>query len=260
MCRVSRNPRFWFPVVAALLLRAPLDVLAAETLQRQAQAALDGDTLSLAGEGELRLIGIRAPKGGARGDARDRVWAERAQTLLQGLAAGKTLSLELGETSRDRRGRILAQATAADGAWLQGALLEAGLARVETFADNHARAAEMLAIEAAAREAGRGLWSDPRYRVVTAAEAERLVEGYYLVEGRVQRVVERRDRYYLDFGQDWRRDFSVAIWKRDRARFRAQGMDPPELANAALRVRGWVRMLHGPMIEASHPEQIERLP
>ena len=78
--------------------------------------------------------------------------------------------------------------------------------------------------------------------------------------GRVVRVVERRDRFYLDFGQDWRRDFSVTILKRDRTAFKTAGVDPTELADARLRVRGWMRMFNGPMIDATHPQQIERLP
>ena len=154
----------------------------------------------------------------------------------------------------------MVQATTDQGLWLQGALLEAGLARVETFADNHRRASDMLAIEAAARGAGRGLWSDPRFRVLGAAEAETAGEGFHLVEGRVVRVVERRDRFYLDFGQDWRRDFSVTILKRDRAAFKTAGLDPAELGDARLRVRGWMRMFNGPMIDLTHPQQIERLP
>jgi hypothetical protein len=73
----------------------------------------------------------------------------------------------------------------------------------------------------------------------------------------VLRVTERRDRLYLDFGPDWRRDFTVSIAKRDRAAFRAAGIDPAGLLDASVRVRGWVRVHNGPMIEATHPEQIE---
>ena len=227
-------------------------VSAAERVR--AEAALDGDTLALEGGAALRLAGIRAPKGA--GEAR---FAGPARDTLNALAAGQTLTLQTGGPEHDRHGRILAQATRADGVWLQGAMLEAGLARVETFADNRARAAEMLAAEEAARNAGRGMWADRRYRVLTPEEAERAGDGFHLVEGRVQRVTERRGRFYLDFGADWRRDFTVAIALGERARFRAQGLDPPGLEGARLRVRGWMRRYNGPMIEATHPEQIERL-
>lgn len=238
---------------AAGLVAAALAASAAAIERVRAEAALDGDTLALEGGAVLRLAGIRAPKGEA--EAR---FAEAARAKLTALAAGQALTLQIAGPERDRHGRIPAQATRADGVWLQGAMLEAGLARVETFADNPARAAEMLALEAAARQARRGLWGDRRYRVLTPKEAERAGDGFQLVEGRVERVTERRGRFYLDFGADWRRDFTVAIALGDRARFRAAGLDPAGLEGAVLRVRGWMRRLNGPMIEATHPEQIER--
>jgi micrococcal nuclease len=214
---------------------------------------LDADTLRLEDGREIRLMGLRVSRPADR-------WSQAARELLQDRALGRQVALDPPEPPTDRRGRLLAQVTTAGGLWLQGLLLEAGLARVETFADNHQGAPEMLAIEAAARGAGRGLWSEPRFRVLSAAEAETAGEGFHLVEGRVVRMVERRDRFYLDFGQDWRRDFSVTILKRDRAAFKAAGLDPADLADARLRVRGWMRMFNGPMIDATHPQQIERLP
>lgn len=225
------------------------DPIRAETVT----AVLDADTLRLDDSREVRLAGLRISRPADR-------WSHAARALLQDRALGRPVTLDPPEAPTDRRGRLLVQATTDQGLWLQGALLEAGLARVETFADNHRRASDMLAIEAAARGAGRGLWSDPRFRVLGAAEAETAGEGFHLVEGRVVRVVERRDRFYLDFGQDWRRDFSVTILKRDRAAFKTAGVDPAELADARLRVRGWMRMFNGPMIDATHPQQIERLP
>lgn len=214
---------------------------------------LDADTLRLEDGREIRLAGLRVSRPVDR-------WSRAARELLQDRAQGRQVTLEPPAPAQDRRGRLLAQVTTADGLWLQGLLLEAGLARVETFADNPWRVPEMLAIEVAARGAGRGLWSEPRFRVLGAAEAETAGEGFHLVEGRVVRVVERRDRFYLDFGQDWRRDFSVTVLKRDRAAFKAAGLDPAELADARLRVRGWMRMFNGPMIDATHPQQIERIP
>jgi len=250
-------------VIAGLLAPALLSAAAGPALAQEAPGrpvhaagAIDGETLALADGGELRLIGLLVPAEPARR-------AEEARAELERIAAGRELTLAVGERARDRRGRLLAQAVTADGVWLQGALLAAGLARVETFADNCARAGEMLAIERTARAARRGLWADARFRVLQAAQAETapegLQDGFQLVEGRVLEVSERRDRFYLDFGRDWRRDFSVSIRKRDRARFRAAGLDPATLQGAVLRVRGWLRKWNGPLIEATHPEQFERL-
>ena len=43
------------------------------------------------------------------------------------------------------------------------------------------------------------------------------------------------------------------------AAFTAAGIDLTALAGKRLRVRGWVMWRNGPMIEATHPEQIELL-
>ncbi len=235
--------------VLALALLCGLRPAAAGSVE----TVTEGDTLRLTDGREVRLAGLRIARPADR-------WTDQARALLQRIVQGRSLVLDPADPPKDRRGRLLAQATLDTGIWLQGAVLEAGLARVETFADNHRRAGDMLAAEAAARGAGRGLWSDPRFRILSAADAEKAGEGFHLVEGRVTRVVERRDRFYLDFGQDWRRDFSVAILKRDRAAFKAAELDPADLADARLRVRGWMRMFNGPMIDLTHPQQIERLP
>ena len=44
-----------------------------------------------------------------------------------------------------------------------------------------------------------------------------------------------------------------------RRLFRRAGLDPLALEGRWLRVRGWLKKWNGPMIEATHPEQIELL-
>jgi endonuclease YncB( thermonuclease family) len=250
--------------VTTVLGLRPMPVAAEDFARMQragsvrAERALDSDTLALSDGRELRLIGISAPKSMSRGPVY--AVAEAARQELDRLAAGRTLTLYVGGRDRDRHRRILAHAVAEDGTWLQGAMLAAGLARVETFADNRARAGEMLAAEAAARSARRGIWAEPRYRVLTPEQADRIRDAYQIVEGRVVRVSEEKGRYELEFTPDGKRGFIVAIPSRQRAEFRAAGLDPAALAGAGLRVRGWIHRRLGPQLVASHPEQIERLP
>ncbi len=62
-------------------------------------------------------------------------------------------------------------------------------------------AAERLRIEDEARSQGLGLWADPRYAVVDAADAEALRRNggrLVVIEGRVRRVGFGRSRLYLD--------------------------------------------------------------
>jgi micrococcal nuclease len=67
-------------------------------------------------------------------------------------------------------------------------------------------------------------------------------------------------RIYLNFAEDWRRDFTVSIERKNADAFAAAGIDLKGLAGKTIRARGWLQWRNGPMIEATHPEQIELVP
>ena len=52
----------------------------------------------------------------------------------------------------------------------------------------------------------------------------------------------------------------MAIGAPARRLFAAAGLAPDSLKGRRIRVRGWLRSRYGPLIEATHPEQIELLP
>ena len=78
-----------------------------------------------------------------------------------------------------------------------------------------------------------------------------------LVEGQVLSVGGSSSRTYLNFGADFRTDFTVSVAGRDRRTFAAAGLDLKGLEGHIIRVRGWLDSINGPMVEATHPEQIE---
>ena len=133
------------------------------------------------------------------------------------------------------------------------------MARVYSFADNRGLVAEMLALERQARAARRGIWGLRFYRTRAAEEAGRWLGGFELVEGRVLAVGLVRRRAYLNFGEDWRSDFTIALDPETRRLFEAEGIDLKAYEGRRLRVRGWLKSRNGPMIEVTHPEQIELL-
>ncbi|HUU65954.1 MAG TPA: hypothetical protein VMW57_01560 [Methyloceanibacter sp.] len=63
----------------------------------------------------------------------------------------------------------------------------------------------------------------------------------------------------MNFTQDWRSDFTITIARRDLAASEASGLDLARLPGTRVRVRGVVEWWNGPMIAATHPEQIEVL-
>jgi endonuclease YncB( thermonuclease family) len=221
----------------------------------------DGDTVILDDGRTVRLVGIQAPKL-PLGRPGFPTWplAPEARRALEGLSFNRRVTPYFGGARMDRYGRVLAHLARDDGLWLQGALLARGLARVYTFEDNRAAAREMYALERAARAAAHGIWSLPYYRVRSAGEAERHVGGFELVEGRILDVAVVHGRGYLNFGADWRTDFTIVVPKRASATFRPVfGRKMEKLQGKRVRVRGWLRRYNGPMIESTHPEQIEVL-
>jgi endonuclease YncB( thermonuclease family) len=226
-----------------------------------AASITDGDTLELADGRIVRLVGIQAPKL-PLGRPNFPTWplAPEAGAALAALAQGRRLTPWFGGARGDRHGRVLAHLVREDGLWLQGEMLARGMARVYTFEDNRAVAAAMYALERQARAGRLGIWAHPFYRVLADGEADRHIGTFQLVEGRVLEAALVRGQGYLNFGADWRTDFTVAVPKRALATFRAAfGRKLEGLQGKRIRVRGWLRRFNGPMIEATHPEQIEVL-
>jgi len=248
-------------LLAGLPAAPPVRAALAPGESGQVTAVSDGDTLIIDGRLEVRLVGIQAPKL-PLGRAGFKAWplADEARTALADMTLGKRLRLAYGGQRIDRHGRALAQLYDQEGRWVQGEMLRLGLARVYTFADNVALAAEMLALEREARAAGRGIWALGFYRILPADAAAAAIGSFQIVEGEVQRVASAKGRTYLNFGADWRQDFTISVAGRDRSVMERQGLDFAALAGRRVRVRGWLESLNGPLIELTHAEQLELLP
>nr|WP_207455914.1 thermonuclease family protein [Azospirillum sp. SYSU D00513] len=234
----------------------------AEAAPVRVAAVIDGDTLELADGRRVRLAGILAPKAVAAGDpgSGERRLADSATAALRALAQGRAVS-PAGLAPTDRHGRLLTQLVRDDGLWIQQALVSGGHVRVQTRPDARERAAELLAAEAEARGAGRGLWRSAGYAVRPADPdlLHRHRDSFQIVEGRVLAAALAGGAAYLNFGADRRTDVTVRIAPAALRLFARAGVDPLAFQGRAVRVRGWVGLRNGPMIEASHPEQIELL-
>ncbi|MEM7168686.1 MAG: thermonuclease family protein [Pseudomonadota bacterium] len=223
---------------------------------------IDGDTILLENGRQIRLVGIQAPKL-PLGRKNVTAWplAAEARQTLENLVLGRQVTYAFGGSQEDRHGRLLGHLFLDDGAWVQGEMLRAGLARVYSFADNRALAADMLALETAARDDRRGIWALAFYQVRDPIEAARHINGFELVAGRVLDAAVVRGRAYLNFGTNWRDDFTISLAPAVTKRFEDEGIDIiGTYRNKKVRVRGWLESFNGPMIEATHSEQIEILP
>jgi len=64
---------------------------------------------------------------------------------------------------------------------------------------------------------------------------------------------------YLNFGKNWRDDFTVSIAPENKRVFSKQSINPLEWNGKILRVRGWVEDYNGAYIEIDHPQAVEVL-
>lgn len=219
--------------------------------QAMVRSVTDGAEMVLDDGRTLRLAGIDAPRPRTP-------LAERAKAALEKLLLGREVELRYAGNRRDRHGRVIAQLFAGR-RWVQGELLSRGLARVAGSADNRLGLTEMLAREAKARKARRGLWRDPFYAVRQAEEAGRFAGSFQLVEGRIVDGATVDGQVFLNFAEDWRHAFSLRFAAETIRLFRAEGIDVMALRGERVRVRGWIHGGERPTIDVTFPEQIEQL-
>ena len=211
---------------------------------------LDGRTLELDDGRTVRLAGIEP------------ITSPAGPAATARLIVGQQVTLRGEDDTPDRYGRQRAFAYfAVSDALLQTTLLEQGLALFAADVADKECALALLAAEAVARKAKRGIWADPA-AIKNAESSDDIVAriGHFsLIEGKVLSVRQAGATTYLNFGRNWTRGFAVTISRKLQPAFDAAGMSLKSLENRRVRVRGWVEMRGGPRIEALRVGQIELL-
>jgi micrococcal nuclease len=202
---------------------------------------------------EVRLAGIDAVD-----DLRSREWLSRE-------LVGQNVQLAYDGLRRDRFNRALAQIYVRRGDtlhWVQAEMVEAGIARVYSHADNFRATTQLLLLENDARQASRGLWAEAS-NAVRGTNPDALAQDIGSVQIVAGRVIDATrlssGRVYLNFGNNYRTDFTVVVESRDMALFEEGGLDLTSLETRNVRVRGWIDEENGPIMRLDHPERIEVL-
>lgn len=197
---------------------------------------------------------------------RQEPWASLAETRLRELLSLGEARLIYAGRSEDRYGRQIAHVHVDTGheiLWVQSVLVEEGLALVRSYPENRAQTEHLLEIEARARRLGRGAWAQGGSFTIAQPDPNGLaqsLDSFQIVEGRVIEATRARSGdIYLNFGTDWRTDFTVKIPEEAVARFDDAALKAEHLGGAHIRVRGWLKNENGPMIELDHPEALELL-
>lgn len=234
---------------------------------RTAVRVTDGETFVLDDGAEVRLVGAMSPRA-SDAAAEHASWPleDQSRRELEAMILGKPAALAFAGRRSDRYGRLLAQVfVAGEGnpRWVQGHMLSHGMARAYSMPESTACMDELLSQERIAREARIGLWSEAVYQIRSGERVKellRLRSTYQIVEGRVGSTSERRGRIFVNFGQDWRQDFTASLNAAAAKLSATSGLKAQELVGRRVRIRGWIERRGGPYVEVHDPHQIELLP
>lgn len=222
------------------------------------KAVIDPQTIQLEDGHIVRLTGIDFPdfNPDEPGD-----FSLTAMQILRDMLVGKTVLLyqtvNREEGRINRMGQDIAQVQReSDKVWVQGTLLSLGLARVRTAQRNPEMAQQMYDLELAAMKDKAGIWENYS-KVLPPEEAEAHEGSFQIVEGRIESAALKQNRIYLNFGKDWKTDFTISIAPEDKRAFSKQNLDPLQWNGKQVRVRGWIESYNGPYMQISHPAAIE---
>ncbi|MBC7767222.1 MAG: thermonuclease family protein [Phycisphaerales bacterium] len=241
--------------------------------------AFSGDGLELDTGLVVFLAEIDAPRG-------DAAYAAQAQGELEALTLHREVLLTYGGTKRwigrpregeeaPREAAIAHVFVKSEGGrwfWLQHELVSRGAAYVRPRRDNHARAAELIEIEAQARAAERGLWGERDYRPVNVRSAVRTAmeananclrgdAPYRLVEGRISeaRAFERRASLAMEGAPTETPPFAIVVFGESFSSW--DGPPLASLTGARVLARGPLGVYRGqPQLCLDHASQLEVLP
>lgn len=249
--------------------------------QARVVRALSGDTLELDNGLRVFLAEVEAPRG-------DEPYAAQSQAELEALALHRTVLLAYGGTRRwtpharsDQQearqppaqtaiAHVFVQSEGGRWFWLQGALVGRGAVMVHPRRDNHARAAELLSLEAQARNAQHGLWGNPAYHPMSAHAAsdvalafnQTCMRGqapYRIVQGAIHeaQVLDKRAALTLQSeGAD--PPFTLVVFGNTFSHW--DGPPLASLTGARVRVRGALGVFHGaPQLCLDDSRQLEVL-
>ena len=224
---------------------------------------IDGLTLLLSDKSIVRLSSLDIPdyadpNGGE-------IMLQARQALEDILPEGTEIMFY--QTRNRKKGRLnrmghqLAHLqTKKDEIWINGVLLSKGLARAFPSDANPEMAVPMYEIENTARSGKLGLWGEDFWPALTVDNAQQGIGHYQVVEGLVRKSASVKNNVYLNFGPDWKTDFSVMIKPPVRKTLARAGLDPLSLSHKTIRVRGYLRTYNGPLIELEHAAHLELIP
>lgn len=209
---------------------------------------IDGDTMEISGGERVRLLGIDAPESGE-------ALSDLATDRLKELTVSGSVTLEICE-DRDIYGRLLATVRT-ERVNVNRSLLREGMALPMLIPPcGRSVAVEVLAAAAQGALSGKGIYSLKGYGIISHIEAGNHIGEHAIVKGIILDLHKGRKAWHLNFGLDWKTDFTAVIFSEGQQRFMDLGIDPSDLVGSEVLVIGKLKRYKGPEIIVHGPDQV----
>ena len=226
---------------------------------------IDGDTVKLSNRKLLRYIGIDTPEirhKTAQGfQYQPEPFSLEAKALNQKLVEGKVVRIEYDVQRTDAYGRLLGYCFVKDEhdneIMADEEILKEGLALLLTMPPNVKYTERFTRAQEYARQHKSGIWA--AYVPVEADKAAAVIGKVAAVQGRVVSCYNSGNVLFLDFGRDYRTDFTAVIFKKDMPYFQKKGINPYAYKGKRLEIIGKVKEYNGPEIIVRDPSHIRVL-
>lgn len=196
--------------------------------------------------------------------------AETARQALGGFVTGAQAWAQIAKGPADRWGRHLARL------WVMSAdnkrlpvvpeMIGSGWALANPMTADPACAGLLYKVEAAARAAKLGLWSDPYFKIFDPSDLAGLKDRagqFVAIAGKVRDVRRWKSLTFFNFDRRFTRSLSIMLTKRARRTFKKAKMPVTGYAGKQLRVRGILEISGGksarPRLRIPAPHFIEIL-
>lgn len=223
---------------------------------------IDGDTVRLSNRRLLRYIGMDTPEvrikdNGGNFVYRPQPFSLEAKEFNRKLVEGKFVRIEFDIEKTDRYGRLLGYCFV-DETFVNAKLIEQGYAVLYTYPPNVKYVDLLVASQKKAGESKKGLWGS--FGVIDHSQAGEYIHQIRSVEGVVVDTYKSAKCVFLNFGQDYKNDFTVVIFDNSLSAFSREDIDPLSFYNGKkVRVSGKIREYNGPEIIVNSPYEIEVL-
>lgn len=222
-----------------------------EEQTRAVKRVIDGDTIVVEPDERIRYVGIDTPETGEP-------FSEEAMEFQKKVVLGSRVRIATCEQEpRDDYGRTLAFV-------LKGnldvgeQLLRQGLARTLFLGPcGRAVAKRYRTLERGAFLSGLGIWSMQNPRRVDHRDAARYIGLLMSVTGKVVNVHAGPKAFHLNFGKDFKSDFTAVIFRKDLSRLLEEGLEPVTAYEGQwVEVTGILKEYNGPEILVESADQL----